>query len=276
METRHAVHHEQARHFDTAGLREHFLIQNLFQAGRLNLVYSYYDRIIVGAAVPDRPLALEADRSVIGAEYLLQRRELGLINIGGPGTVSVDGRDYSLQPRDGLYVGMGARAVSFASADKKQPAKFYLLSAPAHRELPATQISIQQSEPARLGSDEQSNRRTIYKYIHPDGVASCQLVMGLTILEPKNVWNTMPTHTHPRRVEVYLYFDLPKDGAVFHLMGQPEETRHLVVRNEEAVLSPSWSIHSGVGTSNYTFIWGMAGENQTFTDMDGVPVERLR
>jgi 4-deoxy-L-threo-5-hexosulose-uronate ketol-isomerase len=199
-----------------------------------------------------------------------------MINIGGPGTVSVDGQDFPLQTRDGLYVGLGARVISFASAGKKEPARFYFLSAPAHRQLPTAMISIQQSEPARLGSDEQSNRRTIYKYIHPDGVASCQLVMGLTILEPKNVWNTMPTHLHPRRVEVYLYFDLPADGAVFHFMGLPEETRHLVVHNEEAVLSPSWSIHSGVGTSNYTFIWGMAGENQTFTDMDGVPMDRLR
>jgi 4-deoxy-L-threo-5-hexosulose-uronate ketol-isomerase len=276
MELRHAVHHDQAKQFDTETLRGHFLLQRLFEPGKLNLTYSYYDRIIVGGAAPDRPLPLEVDRSIIGSEFLLERRELGMINIGGPGTVSVDGRDFPLQPRDGLYIGLGARVISFASADKKAPAKFYFLSTPAHRALPTTMISIQQSEPARLGSDEQSNRRTIYKYIHPDGVASCQLVMGLTILEPKNVWNTMPTHTHPRRVEVYLYFDLPADGVVFHFMGLPEETRHIVVRNEQAVLSPSWSIHSGVGTSSYTFIWGMAGENQTFADMDGVPMDRLR
>lgn len=276
MEIRHAVHFEQARHFDTQALREHFLVQRLFEPGRLNLLYSYYDRIIVGGAVPEQPLTLEAERSVIGADYLLQRRELGLINIGAPGTVSVDGRDFALQPRDGLYVGLGAKAVSFASADRKQPARFYFLCAPAHRALPTTLIPIQKSEPARLGTAEQCNRRTIYKYIHPDGVPSCQLVMGLTILEQGSVWNTMPTHTHPRRVEVYLYVDLPAEAAVFHLMGLPEETRHIVVRNEEAVLSPSWSIHSGVGTSAYTFIWGMAGENQTFSDMDGVAVDRLR
>jgi 4-deoxy-L-threo-5-hexosulose-uronate ketol-isomerase len=275
MEARHALHPEQARRLDTEGLRSHFLIQQLFQPGRLNLLYSYYDRLIVGGAVPEKPLALEVDKTLIGGEYLLERRELGLINIGGPGSVSVDGRDFRLEPRDGLYVGLGSRAVRLASDDPARPARFYLLSAPAHRELPAARIDIRQAQPARLGADEQSNRRTIYKYIHPEGVKSCQLVMGLTILEPKNVWNTMPTHTHPRRVEVYLYFDLPKDAAVFHLMGEPGETRHLVVRNEEAVLSPSWSIHSGVGTCSYTFIWGMAGENQTFADMDGVSMDRL-
>lgn len=276
MELRHAVHQDQARHLDTEGLRSHFLIQRLFEPGRLALLYSYYDRLLVGGAVPDGPLDLKADPSIIGCAYLLERRELGMINIGGPGTVSVDGRDFRLEPRDGLYIGMGSREISLTSQDGKKPARFYLLSAPAHRELPTTHVSVQQSEPAYLGSDEQGNRRTIYKYIHPDGVKSCQLVMGLTILEPKNVWNTMPTHTHPRRMEVYLYFDLPRDGVVFHLMGTPEETRHLVVRNEEGVLSPSWSIHSGVGTSNYTFIWGMAGENQTFSDMDAVAMARLR
>jgi 4-deoxy-L-threo-5-hexosulose-uronate ketol-isomerase len=276
MEVRQAVHQDQARQLDTEGLRSHFLIQRLFEPGGLNLIYSYYDRLIVGGAVPEKPLELKVDKSIIGAEYLLERRELGLINIGGPGAVSVDGRDFRLEPRDGLYVGMGARSVVLTSDDGGMPARFYLLSAPAHRELPTTRINIQQSQPARLGTEEQSNRRTIYKYIHPEGVESCQLVMGLTILEPKNVWNTMPTHTHPRRVEAYLYFDLPADAVVFHLMGTPEETRHLVVRNQEAVLSPSWSIHSGVGTCSYTFIWGMAGENQTFTDMDGVAMDRLR
>jgi 4-deoxy-L-threo-5-hexosulose-uronate ketol-isomerase len=276
MDVRHALHPDQARQLDTEGLRSHFLIQRLFEPGRLNLVYSYYDRLIVGGAVPEKPLELKVDKSVIGGDYLLERRELGVINIGSPGTVSVDGRDFRLEPRDGLYVGIGARAVILASDDGGKPARFYLLSAPAHRELPATRIAIRQAQPARLGTEEQSNRRTIYKYIHPEGVQSCQLVMGLTILEPKNVWNTMPTHTHPRRVEVYLYFDLSPDAVVFHLMGAPGETRHLVVRNEEAVLSPSWSIHSGVGTAGYAFIWGMAGENQTFADMDGVAMDRLR
>lgn len=276
MEARHAVHQDQARQLDSEGLRNHFLIQRLFEPGRLNLVYSYYDRLIVGGVAPEKPLELKVDKSFIGGEYLLERRELGMINIGGPGSVSVDGRDFLLEPRDGLYVGMGARSVVLSSEEGGTPARFYLLSAPAHRELPSTRIAIRETQPARLGTDEQSNRRTIYKYIHPEGVKSCQLVMGLTVLEPKNVWNTMPTHTHPRRVEVYLYFDLAQDAAVFHLMGTPEETRHLVVRNQEAVLSPSWSIHSGVGTASYSLIWGMAGENQTFADMDGVAMARLR
>ena len=276
MEIRQAIHPEQAKGFDTEALRRHFLLRNLFESGKVNLVYSYYDRVIVGGAVPDKPLELKVDKAIIGSEYLLERREMGLINIGAPGAVTVDGDKFPLERRDGLYVGQGARDVSFESRSAGEPARFYFLSAPAHRQYPTTRISIQDSEPTRLGSDEQSNRRTIYKYIHPDGLKSCQLVMGLTILEPKNVWNTMPTHTHERRVEVYLYFDIPEDGALFHLMGSPEETRHLVVRNEEAVLSPSWSIHSGVGTCSYTFIWGMAGENQVFADMDGVAMSTLR
>jgi 4-deoxy-L-threo-5-hexosulose-uronate ketol-isomerase len=276
MELRYAVHADHARRLDTDALRGAFLVQGLFQAGKLNLVYSYDDRLIVGAAVPAAPIALEAEKSVIGCDTFLERRELGVINIGGPGTVSVDGRPYAMEHRDGLYVGRGTREVSFASGSPEQPGRFYLLSAPAHRDFPTAHIPIRQAQPNRLGSDEQSNRRTIYKYIHPEGVPSCQLVMGLTILEPGNVWNTMPTHLHPRRVEVYLYVDLPRDGVVFHFMGAPDETRHLVVRGEEAVLSPSWSIHSGVGTCAYTFIWGMAGENQAFGDMDGIPMAALR
>jgi 4-deoxy-L-threo-5-hexosulose-uronate ketol-isomerase len=276
METRHAVHPEQAKGFDTEALRRHFLIQNLFEPGKTNLVYSYYDRIIVGGAVPGAPLELKVDKALLRSEYLLERRELGVINIGAPGAAVIDGKEFPLEPRDGLYIGRGAREISFTSRTPSDPARLYFLSAPAHRQYPTTRISIQESEPTRLGSDEQSNRRTIYKYIHADGVKSCQLVMGLTILEPKNVWNTMPTHTHERRVEVYLYFDLPEDGVLIHLMGEPGESRHLVVRNEEAVLSPSWSMHSGVGTSNYTFIWGMAGENQVFADMDSVAMSSLR
>ncbi len=275
MEIRHAVHPEQAKTFDTEQLRGSFLIRELFSSGKIRLVYSYYDRLIVGGIQPDSPLKLEVDEQVIGSKYLLERREMGLINIGGKGTVTVDGSEHSLGNKDALYIGAGARELSFATADKSQPAKYYLLCAPAHKSYPTTKISIQESEPLRLGSDEQSNRRTIYKYIHPDGVASCQLVMGLTILEPKNVWNTMPTHTHERRIEAYLYFDFPKDNVAVHFMGPPSETRHLILRSEEAVLSPSWSIHSGVGTCNYTFIWGMAGENQTFSDMDDVPMSSL-
>jgi 4-deoxy-L-threo-5-hexosulose-uronate ketol-isomerase len=275
MEIRHAVHPDQANAFDTEQLRENFLIQELFNPGTVRLVYSYYDRLIVGGIQPAAPLQLEVEERIIGSKYLLERREMGIINIGLAGTVSVDGREYTLGNKDALYIGSGSRDLVFASTDKKQGAKYYLLCAPAHHNHPTTKISNQESEPLRLGSDEQSNRRTIYKYIHPDGVKSCQLVMGLTILEPKNVWNTMPTHTHQRRIEAYFYFDFPKDDIVVHFMGAPSQTRHLILRNEEAVLSPSWSIHSGVGTRSYTFIWGMAGENQTFSDMDDVPMASL-
>jgi 4-deoxy-L-threo-5-hexosulose-uronate ketol-isomerase len=275
MEIRHAVHPEQAKTFDTEQLRGAFLIRELFTPGKIKLVYSYYDRLIVGGIQPSGSLKLEVDERVIGSKYLLERREMGLINVGGAGTVKVDGSEYTLDSKDALYIGAGAKDLVYATANKNQPAKYYLLCAPAHKSHPTTKISIAESEPLHLGSDEQSNRRTIYKYIHPDGVASCQLVMGLTILEPKNVWNTMPTHTHERRIEAYFYFDFPQDDIVVHFMGQPSETRHLILRPEDAVLSPSWSIHSGVGTRNYTFIWGMAGENQTFSDMDDVPMASL-
>ena len=275
MEIRQAVHPEQAKQFDTGSLREHFLIRELFSPGKIKLVYSYYDRLIVGGIQPAAPLRLEVDEKIIGSKTLLARREMGVINVGNTGTITVDGSDYNLENRDALYIGMGAEELTFASVKKNDPARFYLLCAPAHKSFPTTHISIQDSEPLHLGSDEQSNRRTLYKYIHPDGVASCQLVMGLTILEPKNVWNTMPTHTHERRIEAYLYFDFPEDDLVMHFMGEPGETRHLIVRSGEVVLSPSWSIHSGVGTRNYCFIWGMAGENQTFTDMDHVPMSAL-
>jgi 4-deoxy-L-threo-5-hexosulose-uronate ketol-isomerase len=275
MEIRHAVHPDQAKSFDTGNLRKQFLIRELFSPGKVRLVYSTYDRLIVGGIQPASPLKLEVDEKLIGAKTLLARREMGVINVGSAGTVTVDGGEHSLGNKDALYIGMGAGEITFASVKKSEPARFYLLCAPAHKSYPTTRISIRESEPLRLGSDEQSNRRTLYKYIHPDGAPSCQLVMGLTILEPKNVWNTMPTHTHQRRIEAYLYFDFPDDDLVMHFMGEPGETRHLIVRAGEAVLSPSWSIHSGVGTTSYTFIWGMAGENQTFSDMDDVPMASL-
>jgi len=275
MEIRHAVHPEQAKRFDTEQLRENFLIRELFASGKVRLVYSYYDRLIVGGIQPASPLKLDVDEKIIGSKYLLERREMGIINAGATGAVTVDGSEYSLGNKDALYIGMGAKSLSFSTANEEEPAKYYLLCAPAHKNYPTTRISIQESEPIHLGSDEQSNKRTIYKYIHPDGVSSCQLVMGLTILEPRNVWNTMPTHTHQRRIEAYFYFDFPQDDVVVHFMGPPSETRHLIVRSEDVVLSPSWSIHSGVGTRSYTFIWGMAGENQTFSDMDDVPMDAL-
>jgi 4-deoxy-L-threo-5-hexosulose-uronate ketol-isomerase len=277
MEIREAISAATARGFATDELRRNFLVSDLFEPDQVKLVYTYYDRLIVGGITPvEQELVLDIDEKVIGAPYLLERREMGIINIGGPGKIVIDDREYELENKDALYVGMGAQDVRFASADASKPAVYYMNCAPAHKTFPTDKISISQSEPLHLGSDSESNKRTIYKYIHPDGVKSCQLVMGLTILDPGNIWNTMPTHTHPRRIEAYFYFDIPQEHVVFHFMGESSETRHLVVRDKEVVLSPSWSIHSGVGTHTYTFIWGMAGENQTFSDMDAVAMSELK
>ena len=275
MEIRYAGHPKDVMNYTTERLRREFLIQGLFVPGEIKLVYSHYDRMIVGGACPAAtPIPLPAGGE-LKAEYFLERRELGLINVGPKGTVTVDGRRYELGTKDALYIGQGAREVLFASADPEKPARFYFLSTPAHRQYPTEKIDLSRAEAVHLGSLKESNERTIYKFIHPQGVKSCQLVMGLTALDPNNVWNSMPCHTHERRMEVYFYFELPPEWLVFHFMGEPKETRHLVVRNEEAVIAPSWSIHAGVGTTNYSFIWGMAGENQTFADMDGVPYAEL-
>jgi 4-deoxy-L-threo-5-hexosulose-uronate ketol-isomerase len=276
MEIRNAVHPDHAVQFDTTELREQFLIQDLFKPDEVKLVYSYFDRLIVGGVCPVNPLKLEVDEKIIGAPYLLERRELGVINVGAAGTVTVDEKKYDLSPKDGLYIGMGAEKLEFSSADKNNPARFYLNCAPAHMNYPNAKVTFNEAEPIELGEMAQSNKRTIRKYIHPDGVKSCQLVMGMTTLETGCVWNTMPVHTHQRRMEAYFYFGLKDEQVVFHFMGEPSETRHIVVRNDEAVLSPSWSIHSGAGTGSYTFIWGMVGENQTFTDMDTVPMNELK
>ena len=276
MEIRNAIHPEHAVVFDTEELRENFLIQNLFAPDTFKLAYSYFDRLIVGGVCPLDPIKMAVDEKIIGGPYLLERREMGIINVGGQGSVSINGAAYDLAPKDGLYVGKGAKDLEFSSTDKDDLARFYLNCAPAHAAHPTAKVTFKEAEPIELGEMEQSNKRTIRKYIHPDGVKSCQLVMGLTTLETGCVWNTMPVHTHQRRMEAYFYFDMSDDQVVFHLMGEPSETRHIVVRNEEAVLSPSWSIHAGAGTSNYTFIWGMVGENQTFTDMDAVPMGELK
>ena len=276
MDIRYAIHPEHAKTLDTAGLRKEFLIEKVFIPGSISLTYSHNDRIIAGGIMPaGQKLALEGSKD-LGADSFLERRELGLINIGGPGIVTVDGSDYALGTRDGLYVGKGAKEVAFSSSDENQPAKFYLASAPAHQTYPAQAVSLENAGVVKLGAKEQSNKRIIYQYVHPAILKSCQLVMGMTILEAENVWNTMPTHTHDRRMEVYFYFNLPEKERVFHLFGKPDETRHIVVKNEQAVISPSWSIHSGVGTTHYTFILAMIWENQTFTDMDHVPMEGLR
>jgi 4-deoxy-L-threo-5-hexosulose-uronate ketol-isomerase len=275
MEIRSAANPKDVKTYDTKRLREEFLIQGLFLPGEVKLVYSHVDRIITGSLSPLSPMLLEAGKE-LRADYFLQRREMGVINIGPKGTVTVDGVKYELETRDGLYIGMGSKEIIFDSCDSKNPAKFYFNSAPAHMTYPNEKIEISKAEPAKMGSLEEANQRTIYKYIHPLGVKSCQLVMGMTILEPGSVWNTMPCHTHDRRMEVYLYFNMPQDAIVFHYMGEPKETRHILMRNEEAVISPSWSIHSGCGTRNYTFIWGMVGENQVFADQDFVSMQELK
>lgn len=257
-------------------IRESFLIDTLFPEDLISMVYSDLDRAIVGSAVPATKTLSLGSAPELRAETFCERRELGVLNIGGPGTVTVDGVEYLLAGRDGLYVGRGSKAITFASGSGGAPAKYYLLSFPAHAAHPTLRIRQSEAEPVRLGSREACNQRTIYKLIHPGGARSCQLVMGFTVLEPGCVWNTMPPHTHERRMEVYLYFDVPEDVRVFHFMGRPEATRHLVIADGQAVISPSWSIHCGVGTGAYTFCWGMGGENQAFEDMDHLTVDQLK
>ena len=261
---------------NTAGLREAFLVESLFQPGVVSMVYSDADRAVVGSAAPgSAPLELAAPPE-LRARYFTERRELGVLNVGGPGKVVVDGAAYPLDNLDCLYVGRGSRDVSFSSVDARTPAAFYLLSYPAHADYPTTPAAKARANAVELGAEETANRRTLYKYIHPDGVRSCQLVMGFTRMKPGSVWNTMPPHTHARRTEVYLYFDLPAQARVMHFMGLPEQTRHLVVADRQAVVSPSWSIHAGCGTSPYAFCWGMGGENQAFDDMDALTVGQLK
>ena len=276
METRYSNHYEDAKKYDTTELRKHFLIEDLFVPGEIKMVYSHIDRIIIAGIVPTEKVLILEGSKALGCKYFLERRELGVINIGGAGSVTLDGEKYELGARDGLYVGMGAKEISFESVDSSSPAKFYLNSATAHKNYPTVKITLEKANKVKAGSDEECNKRVINQYVHPAVCKSCQLVMGMTILEPGSVWNTMPCHTHDRRMEVYLYFDMSEDNVVFHLMGTPNETRHIVMKNEQAVISPSWSIHSGVGTKNYTFIWGMVGENQEFTDMDAVLTKDIR
>jgi 4-deoxy-L-threo-5-hexosulose-uronate ketol-isomerase len=276
MDIRYAVHPEHMKTLDTDKIRKQFLVESLFEKDAVNLVYSHVDRIITGGACPaGKKLELSVTKE-LGVDWFLQRREMGIINVGARGSVRVDGKEHPLENKECLYIGMGPREVSFTSDDPVHPAKFYLNSTPAHAAYPTVKLTLKDAKCLQLGSPEKANVRTIYQFIHPAVLKSCQLVMGLTILAPGSTWNTMPCHTHDRRMEVYLYFDLPADALVFHLMGEPGETRHIVIRNEQAVISPSWSIHSGMGTSHYTFIWGMAGENQTFTDMDEVPMSKLK
>ncbi|NIY48611.1 5-dehydro-4-deoxy-D-glucuronate isomerase [Cedecea colo] len=278
MEIRQSIHSDHAKTLDTAGLRKTFLIETIFTADQYTMTYSHIDRIIVGGVMPvTRSVSVGGEvGKQLGVSYFLERRELGVINIGGAGTITVDGTCYEIGHRDALYVGKGAREVVFESVDAAKPARFYYNCAPAHTTYPTKRVTPADVAPVTLGEDITSNRRTINKYFVPDVLETCQLSMGLTELAPGNLWNTMPCHTHERRMEVYFYFGLEEESCVFHMMGQPQETRHIVVQNEQAVISPSWSIHSGVGTRAYTFIWGMVGENQVFDDMDHVKVGDLR
>jgi 4-deoxy-L-threo-5-hexosulose-uronate ketol-isomerase len=275
-ETRWAVDPDAAALMGTGELRDNFLIEDLFSPGRIALTYSHYDRLIVGGAMPvETELVLEAIKPT-GTAAFLDRRELVAVNIGGPGAVVVDGETHVVGARDMIYVGMGAGEVGFSSASEEAPAKFYLLSAPAHTAHPTRLIRIGEARRLDLGAAETSNQRSIFQFIHPEGARTCQLVVGMTTFAPGSVWNTMPCHIHDRRSEAYLYFDLPDSARVFHMMGEPDETRHLVVANEQAILSPGWSIHSGVGTASYAFIWAMAGDNVDYTDVDPVAVGELR
>lgn len=276
MEIRFESSPRETKSMNTNELRENFLIENLMVDDDLKLVYSHYDRVIVGGAKPvSKTLTLEADHE-LRADYFLERRELGIINIGGNGVVEADGQIYQLAKLDCLYVSRGVKTVTFKSVDSTAPASFYLLSAPAHANHQTRKLSKEEATPTTIGDPSTSNRRTIYKYIHSEGIKSCQLVMGLTVLDKGSVWNTMPSHTHTRRMEAYFYFDVPEGQVVFHFMGEPQQTRHLVLQNNSAIISPPWSIHSGCGTSNYGFIWGMAGENYNYTDMDPVLIPDIR
>jgi len=261
---------------NTAELRAHFLITELMQAGKLKLVYSHYDRMIVGGVVPTATPIELPNESELRANYFLERRELGIINVGGKGTVLADGIKYEIEKLECVYLGKGTQKVQFESHDATAPAQFYILSVPAHQTYPNTKMTKEQASPVNLGELATSNKRTIYKYIHNDGIQSCQLVMGLTTLEEGCVWNSVPPHTHTRRMEAYFYFDIHEAHRVMHFMGEPQETRHVVIGNNEAVLSAPWSMHFGVGTANYGFIWGMAGENKEFTDMDPVPIATIK
>lgn len=280
MDIRYSTGKEAFKRMTTVELRKEFLIQNIFKSDDVTGVYSHIDRIVTMGAMPVKE-KINLSKNIdpmkdFGVDYFLERRELGMINIGGDGVVEADGVVYDLVHYDGLYLPKETKDVVFSSKDPANPAKFYMSSTPAHQRFEAKHIVFAEAKHVPAGDAADSNKRTIHQYIHPDVLDTCQLSMGLTELESGSVWNTMPAHSHERRMEVYFYFEIKKDQTLFHLFGEPTETRHVVVHNEEAVLNPSWSIHSGVGTSNYTFIWAMAGENRTYTDMDWIATEDLR
>ena len=276
VETRYSTHPDHAKTFTTEELRKHYLIEELFVPGEIKLVYTMEDRAIVGGITPMEETISLKGYDQIKADYFLERREVGIFNVGGSGKITVDGVTYEMDNKDCLYVGLGKKELLFTSESTVSPAKFYLFSAPAHKEYPVQHVAFKDIEGDRLGSLESANDRVIRRMIHNEGIQSCQVVMGLTQLNTGSVWNSMPTHTHDRRMEVYLYIDLDENARMFHMMGEPTETRHLVMKNEQAVISPPWSIHCGSATSNYTFIWAMAGENKTYNDMDQVTMDQLR
>jgi 4-deoxy-L-threo-5-hexosulose-uronate ketol-isomerase len=272
MEIRFEHSKKEVSRMTTDELRESFLVEQLMQDDKLTKVYSHYDRVIVGGVKPVNSTVTLENHEELKAEYFLERRELGIINVGGSGVVVADGQTYELEKMSCLYLGKGTKDVSFKSTDAGNPAVYYLLSSPAHANYPNRLMTKEEAAPVQLGDASTSNKRTIYKYIHLDGIRSCQLVMGLTVLESGSVWNSVPPHTHTRRTEVYFYFDLPETQRLFHFMGEPQATKSLVMQNHDAVISPPWSVHFGCGTSNYAFIWGMAGENQVYSDMDPLAV----
>jgi len=280
MDKRYSVNPEHFKRMTTAEMRAEFLIEELFVADKVKYVYSHVDRMVTLGAMPvSGAAALEQDMNVwadFGVDHFLDRREMGIFNVGGAGSVTVDGVTYNMGYKDCLYIAMGSQGVKFASDDAAKPAKFYMVSAPAHCRYETRLITIAEAAKRPLGSVEECNKRVINQFIHPSVIKTCQLSMGMTALEPGSVWNTMPAHTHERRMEVYFYFEVPENQAVFHMMGEKDETRHIVMHNDQAVISPSWSIHSGAGTCAYTFIWAMGGENQAFDDMDNIAISELR
>ena len=276
MEIRFQNSPKEMSEMNTQQQRANFLIENLMVPGNISLTYTHYDRMIVGGVVPAATAITLPNEDELKAKFFLERREMGIINVGGKGTVTADGVAYEIEKLECVYLGKGTQEVSFSSSDANAPAMFYVLSVPAHQTYPNTKMTKAEASPVNLGDISTSNKRTIYKYIHNDGIQSCQLVMGLTTLDEGSVWNSVPPHTHTRRMEAYFYFDIDAAQRVMHFMGEPQETRHLVIANNEAVVSPPWSMHFGVGTANYGFIWGMAGENKEFTDMDPVPVATIK
>ena len=280
MEIRYSAHPNDVKRYTTQELRDEFLIENLYRPDQVAAVYSHVDRMVTLGCMPVNE-SVSIDKGIdvwanFGTHYFLERREIGIFNIGGSGTITVDGTVYELDYKDCLYITMGAKEVLFASKDSAKPAKFYMVSAPAHCSYETRLLKIADAAKKPLGDAATSNKRVINQFIHPDVLKTCQLSMGMTVLESSSVWNTMPAHTHERRMEVYMYFEVPEEQVVFHMMGQGQETRHIIMQNEQAVISPSWSIHAGAGTASYTFIWAMGGENQAFDDMDVIPTTQLK